>query len=307
MKHIFVLNPVAGSQKAEKNILPHIIEEAKAAEVDYEVHRTINVGDAENYVKSRCQLFPEDNLRFYAIGGDGTLNEVANGAFGYSNAEIAFIPAGTGNDFARLFTNRQYFLDIKKQLEGGAQPIDLLKYGDRIIVNVINIGLDCAVVKKKEEIQSRFPFVGPLAYIAGIASVFAGNHGFPIKVTMEDGRVFHEEFTLVAVGNGAYYGGGFKGIPKAEINDGLLDVSLIRKINRRRFAALIGKYQKGTHLQAPLLKGVLTYEKCRSIIIEPEESMDICVDGEIYASGIINISVLPAAMNFSVPSGCSLR
>ncbi len=307
MKHIFLLNPVAGDRKAERKILPRIIEEAKAAGADYEVHRTMNVGDAENYVRSRCELYPRDNLRFYAVGGDGTLNEVANGALGFPNVEIAFIPAGTGNDFARIFTNRRFFLDIKRQLEGRAKTIDLVQYGDRVIVNMLNIGLDCAVAKKKGEIKERFPLVGPLAYIAGIGVVFAGNRGFPIRVTLEDGRVFDEEFTLIAVGNGAYCGGGFKGVPKAEIDDGLLDVSLIRKVNRRTFAALIGKYRKGSHLESPLIKDIIIYEKCRSLVIEPAAGMDICVDGEILSSGPIEISILPAAIRFSVPSGCSLQ
>lgn len=311
MKHFFVLNPVAGAKTAEKLILPKILEAAKAEGVDYEIHRTMNIGDGEKYVINRCLTFPDESLRFYAVGGDGTLNEVVNGAYGFSNAEIAFIPAGTGNDFVRIFEGQKNFSDIRKQIRGQAIPIDAIRYSDgskdRFIINVLNIGLDCDVVAEKNKISENLKINGPLAYLAGVAVVFAGNRGFPMIVTLQDGRVLDEEFTLIAVGNGSFYGGGFKGVPEASINDGLLDVSLVRKVNRRTFASLIGKYKKGTHLKSKLAKSLITYKQCRSLTIEPKGAMQICVDGEIFDSGTIDISIVPGAVKFSLPEGSRLK
>lgn len=312
MKHIFILNPVAGSGKAEKRILPGIIEAAREEAVDYEIHRTINVGDAENYVRKRCEHYAGEKLRFYAVGGDGTLNEVVNGAYGtcsiaQSNIEIGFVPVGTGNDFARVFSNPQYFLDIRRQIRGLPVSIDLIKYDDRVIVNMLNIGLDCAVVKEMNIIKKRFPIDGPLAYLAGVGAVFVSNQGFPLKVELEDGRTLVREFTLVAVGNGAFCGGGFKGVPKAEIDDGLLDVSLVNKVNRRTFASLIGKYRKGTHLNSPLAKDIITYVQSKSITIESLDGMDICVDGEVYSTEKLMLTVAPLAIKFSIPLGSKIQ
>ncbi len=311
MKHFFVLNPVAGAGTAERILLPKIIEAAKAEAIDYEIHRTINVGDAEKYVSNRCRTFPGEALRFYAIGGDGTFNEVANGAGGFTKAEIAFIPAGTGNDSIRVFDGPKNFSDIRKQIKGRAVPIDAIKYIDRgrerYIVNVLNIGLDCDVALEKDKITEKFSLKGPMAYLAGVAVAFTGNRGFSMKITMQDGKVYDEDFTLVAVGNSSFYGGGFKGVPHAAINDGLLDVSLIRKINRRKFVALIGKYRKGTHLDSTLAKDIIIYKQCKSLRIEPKGTMQICVDGEIVDSGAIDISIVPGAMRFSVPEGSRLK
>jgi diacylglycerol kinase (ATP) len=304
MKHIFILNPVAGHKEAESKILPQILEAVKAEGVNYEIHRTMNVSDGENFVRNRCLAHRDEKLRFYAVGGDGTLNEVANGAFGFPHAEIAFIPAGTGNDFARIFTDPKAFLDIKRQLRGSPKSIDLIQYDDRVIVNMLNIGLDCAVVTQVDVLKQKFFLRGPFAYIAGVGVVFAGNRGFHLKVTLEDGRVYDREFTLVAVGNGAFCGGGFKGVPRAVIDDGLLDVSLVSKVNRRTFASLITKYHKGTHLESPLAREYITYVQCRSLTIEPKDTMQICVDGEVFHSGKLDIAILPAAMNFSIPEGC---
>jgi YegS/Rv2252/BmrU family lipid kinase len=307
MKHIFILNPAAGRKDAEKKILPGIMEAAKATGIDYEIHRTMNIGDGENYVRSRCLAMPHDSLRFYAIGGDGTLNEVANGAFGFSNAEIGFIPSGTGNDFARIFTEPKNFLDIRKQIKGTAQPIDLIKYEDRVVVNVLNIGLDCAVVTEMNKLKKRLRLGGPLAYMAGVGVVFARNRGFHLKVILEEGTVYEKEYTLAAIGNGSYYGGGFKGIPKAEIDDGLLDISLISKVSRRTFASLIGKYRKGTHLESPGIEKIITYIKCKSITIESKDDMEICIDGEVLNTGELKISIIPSAIKFCLPEGSRIH
>lgn len=307
MKHIFVLNPAAGVGKAEKRELPHIIEAAKNKGVEYEIHRTIGARDAENYVRRICARYPDARLRFYAVGGDGTLNEVANGALGFKNAEIGFIPAGTGNDFVRIFSNPNYFSDIERQLEGTAEPIDLISYGDRVIVNVLNIGLDCAVVSEKKRLQEKKILRGPLAYLAGVGVVFAYNKGVHLKVEIEEEDIFDGVFTLIAVGNGSYYGGGFKGVPDARVDDGLLDVSLISKVNRRTFASLIAKYRKGTHLGSPLAKRFITYKKCSFLTIEPQDTVDICVDGEIFSSGKIKVTIIPKAIKFSIPRGSALK
>ncbi|NLY70146.1 MAG: YegS/Rv2252/BmrU family lipid kinase, partial [Clostridiales bacterium] len=232
MKHIFILNPVAGKARAHTLILPDILKEVKQAGVDYEIHRTINVGDASNYVAKKCKENRDKVLRFYAVGGDGTLNEVANGAIGHDNAEIAFIPAGTGNDFARIFTNYKYFNDIKRQLKGTPKYIDLIKCNDNYVVNMLNIGLDCDAALKAAYFKNKTFLKGQLAYIAGVLTVFVANKGSELTITLEDGEIHTGEFTLVAVGNGAFCGGGFKGVPKAKPDDGLLDVRIIRKVSR---------------------------------------------------------------------------
>lgn len=302
MKHIFILNPAAGKREAETRILPGILTAVKAEEVDYEIHRTINVGDATRYVRERCLSQPEEVLRFYAVGGDGTLNEVVNGAYGFDHAEIAFIPAGTGNDFARVFPNHTYFSDIRRQLLGKARPMDLIRYNGRFCINVLNIGLDCQVVSEVIRLKKNPLLKGAMAYGAGVAAVFVKNKGYRMTISLEDGSCFDGEMTLVAIGNGAFYGGGFKGVPKARPDDGLLDVSIISKVSRLTFARLIGKYRAGTHLDTP--RDFIHYAQCRSLTIRSEEGLKICADGEIEEAGELSVSIEPSCIRFSAPQGC---
>jgi diacylglycerol kinase family enzyme len=129
MKHCFVLNPVAGARNAEKVWLPRILAAVKEAGVEFEIHRTINVGDAAAHVRELCEKAPGARQRFYACGGDGTLNEVVNGLYGFENVELASVPIGSGNDFVRNFGTKPLpFLDFSAQIAGTAAPVDVMRY-----------------------------------------------------------------------------------------------------------------------------------------------------------------------------------
>jgi YegS/Rv2252/BmrU family lipid kinase len=325
MKHIFVMNPAAGKGKAGEVFLPRIIDTAKRLGIDYEIHRTIAPGDAEHFVRSRCEALEKeinedvemkrDLVRFYACGGDGTLNEVVNGAYGYENTEVAMIPAGTGNDFPRSFGDGSFFEDIEAQILGTSRSIDLIRYevvpadeGEEPMIrygaNMFNIGLDCNVADLVGKIK-QYPLVkGPLAYLLGVGLVLGKKEGVTLQIVFEDGEKLEGDFMLAAIGNGCFCGGGFRAIPKAELNDGLMDVSIVGNITRRTFLSLIGKYRKGTHLDDPSVMNFLTYKQCKKLKIIPNNKMKICTDGEVSTVGETVFEIIPNAMKFSVPQGC---
>ncbi len=320
MKHIFIMNPAAGKGKAGKVFLPRIIETAKKMEIDYEIHRTIAPGDATHFVNGRCQegkagMKKEEMLRFYACGGDGTLNEVANGAYGYENVEVAMIPAGTGNDFPRAFSNFHYFEDIKRQILGKAKQVDLVRYevlkpddfsGSNVHygINMFNIGIDCNVVDEVAEIK-KYPLIaGPLAYALGVGIVLRKKEVVNLEIRFDEEEIHRGNIMLIAIGNGSYCGGGFKAVPKASIDDGLMDVSIIENINRRTFLSLIGKYRKGTHLEQTVTSGIVKYKKCKRLTITPQNRIKMCTDGEISMVGQTTFEIIPGGFKFSVPQGC---
>ncbi|MCR4804597.1 MAG: acylglycerol kinase family protein, partial [Clostridia bacterium] len=120
MKHIFVVNPAAGNGAALRDILPKIHKALTGFADDYEIHRTLSEQETILYCRQKCAF--EGDVRFYACGGDGTVNNVLTGIAGHSNAQLAVVPCGTGNDFVRNFTNRDNFLDIEKQINGSVMP-----------------------------------------------------------------------------------------------------------------------------------------------------------------------------------------
>lgn len=338
MKHIFIINPAAGKDKAEKDFLPKILDTVKKMQIDYEIHRTMGAGDAANFVKGRCKAVNsneglEDTLRFYACGGDGTLNEVVNGAFGYNNVEIAMIPAGTGNDFVRNFSDSKGFSNIERQINGKARTIDVIKYekifiNDEITtydeainsteeeneinekqrirygINMFNIGLDSNVASKAAEIKKNLFVSGPLAYLLGIGVVLGRKESIDLEIEFDDGDRHTGNIMLIAIANGCYCGGGFKGVPYAELDDGKMDISIVEDINRRTLVTLLSKYRKGTHLNDPVCKKIITYKKCKSLIVRPKYNMQLCTDGDITQVGEIKFEILPSSIKFSIPQGC---
>lgn len=308
MKHIFIINPAAGVGKARDVFLPDILEELKHADADYEIHRTINVGDGERFTRSRCagREKETDLLRFYACGGDGTLSETVNGAAGFKNVEVACIPAGSGNDFIRNFGTEKMFSCLKSQLEGKAAPADLLRYRAdggpaRYSINLINIGVDCIAVKHMEAAKRAGFLRGKAAYLYGTGRAFSGLRGFDLSVTAEEEALFSGEVTLLVLGNGTTYGGGFRAAPRARVDDGLLDLFMVRKIGRARFLSMVGDYKRGKLPERKSAAELTEYRQCRRVTAESDTPFDFCADGELFRASSLEVEIIPGGILFSAP------
>lgn len=115
MEHVFIINPKSGKKDNTKEIKKYLEENFK--DLNYTIYNTTGVGDAIRYVKEKCEN-KKEALRLYACGGDGTLNEVINGAYGYSDVAVSVYPCGTGNDFVKVFGETNYFNDIANIING---------------------------------------------------------------------------------------------------------------------------------------------------------------------------------------------
>lgn len=308
MKHIFVVNPAAGKGKNIPSLLASISYACEDLKVEYDIYHTHEAGDATVYVSEKCKQNPDEKFRFYACGGDGTLSEVLNGAVGHDNAEIAVIPAGTGNDFVKTFRHPEYFTTIQKQILGTAEKIDLLKYNDRYSLNIINVGFDCDVVVEVAKIKRKSFVPSKLAYIMGIAAVFVKPLGKRFKVTIDDNECIEKKFMLCAMANALYYGGGFKAAPLAQLDDGYMDLCLVDRVSRADFIRIIPKYKSGQHVDEngkskyPFVR----YQKCKKVVIESETTIGVCGDGEVSPANKVVVEIIPNAIAFSIPknSGC---
>ncbi len=143
MKYLFLINPVAGEGKSIETIKEAV---SKLPEKDScEIYETKGVGDATTYVKKFATEHAGEEMRFIACGGDGTINEVFNGAVGVENASVTCYPCGSGNDFVKAFGGAEKFLDIEKLIKAPTQKLDLLKVENRYSNNVTNFGFDTTV------------------------------------------------------------------------------------------------------------------------------------------------------------------
>ncbi len=307
MKHYFIINPAAGQGKIQDELKARIVEAAQKNGVDYEIYCTKCEGDAEVFVRQTCQTL-EDEARFYACGGDGTFSEVANGAFGCERAQVTVIPVGTGNDFVRNFDRSELFMDMDAQIKGEAITTDVIRYNDRIAVNMINIGFDCYVAKRMTAIKRHKWVPRGSEYIAALVIEFCRKSGVNFASISLDGEELDERaFLLGCLGNGSFCGGGFMSAPVAEFRDGELDICLVRNMNIFKCLKIIGKYKKGTFLtDAEALKKII-YKKIKSAHMTfGGDGQYVSFDGEIVRVKELSIEVAPLALNVSLPAGVSL-
>lgn len=331
MKHVFLINPAAGQgnsvelegeirAQAELRGLTLTSDQKKGVlhpEIyDVYIYMTKGVHDAERYVKFFLRYFLDltygenmkpETVRFYACGGDGTLNEVVNGAYGFDNAEIACIPSGTGNDYVRCYPDAGDFCSVAAQMDGSPVKSDLIRYTtedgrSRYCINMFNIGLDCNVVDLTARMKKVPLVMGSFAYYLSVLVMLIKKKGADLRIEYDDGFIYDDKLLLVAIANGIYCGGGVKGIPDAITNDGIMDVSLVKKASRRDFVRLFGKYKKGTHLQDARARELFIYKKAKRVTVVPRNGkMKLCVDGEIMEAGKTMFEIVPGAVNFSVP------
>ena len=309
MRHVFIVNPVSGKADASGTLVPKIIAAAKQCGAAYEIVLTERPGHAVELARRQAQA--GGPVRLYACGGDGTLNEVLAGAQGFENAAVGCVPCGSGNDFVRNFGGRQAFLDLPAQLRGRQERIDLIQTDRGIAAAICSAGLDAQVAYGIPRFR-RLPFCGgSMAYNLSIVQCLCGRLGHKLRVTA-DGEEITGDFLMLAVCNGRAYGGGFQAAPEADLQDGLLDLVLVKKISRLQIAGVVGAYKQGAHLQngtvAPAFEHIVLYRRVKQVAVEPLDGRPIVVtqDGESGPRAGLRAAVLPLAARVILPAGAAL-
>lgn len=306
MIYHFILNPKSGNSRRQKKMEADIKSACIKRQLSYHIYYTTAMGDATEYVKSMVRISSE-RQRFICVGGDGTINEIANSAPCNPNVEFGVIPSGSGNDFVRNFTNTRHFSNIDAQIDGSTESLDLIKCNDNYCVNMVNIGFDCAVVKEAARLKKHKLVTPGMSYIFGVVAVLFKKFGTKMKLIFDDGEILEREFTLTAIGNGKFCGGGFMAAPRALLQDGLLDVCAINKLSRFTFITLVAHYMKGTYLENKRAMKIIRHRQVPHFKMEFESPIPICIDGEIKGAKTVDFSVVQNAINFVVPKGCELK
>ncbi|MBQ9070262.1 MAG: YegS/Rv2252/BmrU family lipid kinase [Clostridia bacterium] len=311
MVYHFVLNPMSGknlkkAQKSVKSMTDKIRAACQKRQLSYRIYYTTSVGDATEYVRSMVNS-TQDRQRFICVGGDGTINEIVNSAPCAENVEFGVIPHGSGNDFVKNFTNTDLFSSIDAQIDGDTISLDLIKCNDVYSANMINIGFDCSVVKEAAKLKKMKLVTPGLSYIGGVVVALFKKYGTKMKLVFDDGEVVDSTLLLTAIGNGRYCGGGFDAVPEALLDDGLMDVAVIKKISRLTFISLVGSYKKGTYLSNEKAMKYIIYKRVPHFKMEFEEPIPICIDGEIKGARSIDFSVVRNGFNFVIPKGSQIK
>lgn len=297
MKHVFIINPAAGSRDRTGQYAPMIRHACNTRELDFEIQISKSPGDCMRL--SRAAAESGEDVRIYACGGDGTLNEVIAGAAGFSNAAVTVFSSGSGNDFVKLFDDPKAFFQLERLLDAEETSFDLIRCNDDLAMNICSVGLDARIGTDVSNYK-RLPLLhGFRAYAAStVVNVVRGtSEHYRVEV---NGETIDDRFTFICICNGRYYGGGFNPIPEADPADGKLDVLLVKHVSRAQVPFIIGKYKDGRYKE---LSHIARYLQTDSIKIICDRPTPINLDGELRTAEVAEFAVAEKKIRFFYPRG----
>ncbi len=302
MHYIFIIN--ARSDKA--NIAADVerqIQESRLG-LDYEIYLTRGIGDGTRFVKIYCDLHPNAKVCFVACGGTGTLNEVVSGMVGSHDKQLALLAYGSTNDFIKCFPDRD-FTSLKKLLTGEPVAVDVMKVNDSYAINVINIGFDAMVAS----FANQYIEAGRVknAYWKSIVKAIFTSRNNRIRVEADGERLNRRRLLLCTVSNGRYCGGEFLCAPRAELDDGWMEVCAFRPMLLLDFLRILPVYRDGKHLDTSWARKRLHYKRARHVEVISRDLVDISLDGEILSSHTFQIDLLPKEVNLILPSLITMK
>lgn len=295
MQYIFVINgrkDKISIQEKVKDAISHL-----GFEIDYSVYLTTGAGDGTRFVNIHCDLYPKDEICFVACGGAGIANEVASGLIGKENKYMAIYFCDGTNDFCKSYPDKD-FTDMKAVLTGEKMAIDAIKANDNYAINVINAGFDAhaAAIANDNILEGK-----KNPYQKGIASAFLFHRINWIRVSIDGEYIGHRIIQMATIANGKYYGGMFKCAPDADMQDGLLDIGIVRPVILPIFLYFFKKYVTGDHLKDKFCLRQMLFKRGRHVEMSSKELIYLCMDGEIIASSHFDIDVLEKALTVIVP------
>ena len=313
-KWLVVVNPKASVGKSEKD-WPLIKQILVNEGIEFDDVLTEYPRHAIEIVRNA--IVEKGYRKFISVGGDGTNNEVINGIFTQdvvptTEITMAALPIGTGNDWRRTFDIPLEYEAVVKIIKAGhtfAHDIGKLTYyndGDpkiRYFLNAAGTGLD-EMVCNTTNIMKRNGKEGTIRYLISVVKCLFKYKITHVQVTVDDEMVFDDNILSISIGNCKYNGGGMMMMPNAIPDDGLFDITVIRKVSIFKFAANVKNIYDGTFIKK--LNEVKTFrgKRIRIVSIPPHKLM-VETEGENLNNSPFDFEILPKAINMVIPKDTS--
>ena len=309
-KWLVVVNPKASVGKSSKD-WPMIKELLVKEGIEFDDVLTEYPGHAIEIVRNA--IVEQGYRKFIAVGGDGTNNEVINGVFTQDQVPaneitMAALPIGTGNDWRRTFDIPLEYDKVIKIIKAGhvfAHDIGKLTYyndGDpktRYFLNAAGTGLD-EMVCHSTNLMKQQGKGGTIRYLLSLVNCILKYKVTHVQLFVDENMVFDDSILSLSIGNCRFNGGGMMMMPNAVPNDGLFDVTVIKKVSIFKFAANVKNIYDGSFVKK--LKEVQTFRgKQIRIVSIPPHSLRVETEGENLNNSPFDFEMLPKAINMIVP------
>ena len=276
MTVVVVVNPTAGRGRAATSI-GRVATRLDALGVDHRIRVAESAQDLERLARAAA----EEGAEMVAVlGGDGSAGAAANGVVGTRTA-LAVLPAGTGDDFARAIGASKLEAAADLLAAPDIREVDVLRVTagaqERRVINIAGAGFDSEVNEAANAMSVRLGATG--TYVAAVLTTLRRFVPARYEIAVDDERIATEAM-LVVVGNGRSYGGGMRVLPDASIDDGLLDVCIVRKLSAPAFLRAFPRVFRGTHVRHPKV----TMRRGRRVTVEADRRIQVYGDGERIGS-----------------------
>ena len=308
MRDVYIINPTAG----KRDTALQFMERVKAWHAEHGGEFDLRLTQRADHGEEIAREYAEsgEEVRLWAVGGDGTIVEVVRGAAYHENVTVGVFPCGSGNDFVRSFGPKEIFMNFEKQMNGTPVVLDMIRTEHGDAVNICAMGFDAKVANEMVHYKQLPGVTGEAAYILSLGKCLLGKIADPMTVRLwnEKGEeeTYSGEFMFALAGNAKWYGGGFCGAPKAVPDDGLLEFVLVRKPSYLRIPKLVGVYKSGRHLDDDKYKDIIIYARGTKMEIESDVEMISTMDGNCVKTRRECFSVMPKALRFILPEGLSM-
>ncbi|MGQ0511481.1 MAG: diacylglycerol/lipid kinase family protein [Betaproteobacteria bacterium] len=288
LRFLLIRNPAAGRGRALK-LWPGFTAQLAAGNLDFDEISTGKPGDALEFAETRGK----DYGCVVAVGGDGTVHEVANGLMrAGAPAALGVLPCGSGDDFAKMLAPGD---PVARLAAGRMRPYDIGHVeadGNRYFINGMDIGFGAHGARNITRVP---PFLTGLgAYLGALVLTLVRYPKLNVRIRLDDAPPFRLRTAMTAIMNGVSFGGSFRVTPEAKGDDGFLDLLMVDAVGRLGILGLVPLIMLGRHAWHPRLR----MTRVRRVLIEAGEPLDLELDGELPLppSRRIAIEILPGAL-----------
>ena len=295
MKFIITVNPHGGKKLGPRllNLVKPLFE---AEGIELFVVETTFAGHAKELAN---QLNITEYDGFIGIGGDGTLHEIINGMLSRHDGRkipIGIIPGGSGNSYMHDLQLTDPLKAAKAIINGKTRALDTAKVEVNHIIKYSNNMIGWGLVTDVGNQAEHFRWLGTNRYtILSVVEVLR-HKSRPATLIIDDKKI-EDEFIFIIACNSIHVGKGMKMAPKARLDDGLIDLIVIRSgVSRTRLLQVLPKLFDGSHINEPELE----YYQTSQFSLIPETDEILNIDGEIMGSTPIQVNVIPKAFEMFV-------
>jgi diacylglycerol kinase family enzyme len=302
MKHLFIINPKAKMLKDKCGDFADGIRAffSNYPQLEYDIHITRWKRDAVGFTR-RYVSMADSLVRVYAVGGNGTLFEVTNGVQGLPNVQIAAYPMGINNSFLYTFGGEsalRHFRSLRNLVFSHVINVDVMRIGNNFSINASLLGVEAAGYQRGAEMYEKLRLPINFCYqSAGVLEVIRTGRSQEYRIDL-DGKNLNGSYLSLTIANSPCYGKGLPGPFDAKIDDGLLDIYLIKDVPKLLTPCIINDYHRGLYFK---WKHYISHYRGRSLSISSDTVMNIVFDGEVFYDTSVRYEIVPRAIDFVYP------